>query len=32
MLGNRHHPRKIRLRESPNAAALLFEPDTVDIR
>ena len=32
MLGNRHHARKIRLRVSQNAAALLFELGTVDIR
>jgi hypothetical protein len=32
MLGNRHHARTNRLRVSPNAAALLFELGTVDIR
>jgi hypothetical protein len=32
MLRNRHHARQIRLRVSPNAAALLFELGTVDIR
>jgi hypothetical protein len=32
MLGKRHQLRKIRLRVSQNAAALLFEPGTVDIR
>jgi hypothetical protein len=32
MFGNRHRARKIRLRVRQNAAALLFEPGTVDIR
>jgi hypothetical protein len=32
MLGNRHRARKFRLRVSQNAAALLFELATVDIR
>jgi hypothetical protein len=32
MLGNRHHARKIRLRLSQNAAALLFKLGTVDVR
>jgi hypothetical protein len=32
MLGKRHLSRKFRLRVSQNAAALLFEPGTVDIR
>jgi hypothetical protein len=32
MFRKRHPARKIRLRLSQNAAALLFEPGTVDIR
>jgi len=32
MLGKRHRLRKIRLRVRQNAAALLFELGTVDIR
>jgi hypothetical protein len=32
MFGNSHAARKIRLRVSQNAAALLFELGTVDIR
>jgi hypothetical protein len=32
MFGNRHAAHKIRLRLSQNAAALLFELGTVDIR
>jgi hypothetical protein len=32
MLINRHHAHKFRLRVSQNAAALLFELGTVDIR
>jgi len=32
MFGNRHAAHKIRLRAGQNAALMLFEPGTVDIR